>query len=120
MYYKNMHAFECNVVSNFKQSAKNFRRFKILGAPKGPKDTFCLYIFQYYKNILAYEGTLSQNLKAFGKIFRSFKILGGSRGLEGHCPSLYFLILKTFLHSNEILSHFCPTLPPIDKEHLDF
>ena len=41
----NKHTLECNVASDFKQSAKNFRRFKILGAPKGPRDTFCLYIF---------------------------------------------------------------------------
>ena len=45
MYSKNTRVLECNVVSNFKQSAKNFRIFKILGTPKGPRDTFCLYIF---------------------------------------------------------------------------
>ena len=45
MHLKNTRVFECNVVSDFKQSAKNLRRFKILGAAKGPRDTFCLYIF---------------------------------------------------------------------------
>ena len=45
MYTKNTRVLECDVVSDFKQSAKNYQRFKILGAPKGPMDTFCLYIF---------------------------------------------------------------------------
>ena len=29
IYYKNTHALVCNIVSNFKQSTKNFQRFKI-------------------------------------------------------------------------------------------
>ena len=45
MYSKNIRVLEAKVVSNFKQSAKNFLRFKILGVPKGPKDTFYFYIF---------------------------------------------------------------------------
>ena len=45
MYSKNIHVLECNVVANFNQSPENFRRFKILGAPKGPRDTFRDYVY---------------------------------------------------------------------------
>ena len=45
IYYKNTLVLECNIVSCFKQTVKNFRRFKILGALKGLRNTFCLYIF---------------------------------------------------------------------------
>ena len=70
MYYMNTHALECNVVSNIKLSAKNFPRFKILGAPKGPRNIFCLF-FRYYTNTPAYECNFlqkikSNQLKAFG------------------------------------------------------
>ena len=37
MHYKNTYALRCNVVSNIKDSANNFRRFMILGIPGGPR-----------------------------------------------------------------------------------
>ena len=64
MYSKNTRVFECNDVPNFKQSAKNFRRFKIFGAPKGLRDTFCLYIFLNCKNTTAYQWNFLQKFKS--------------------------------------------------------
>ena len=63
MYSKNTRVLDCNVVSNFKQSAENFRRFKILGVPKGPMETFCVF-FNIIKILLHTNGTFSKNLKA--------------------------------------------------------
>ena len=64
MYCKNTHALECNFVLNFKKSAKNFRRFKILG---DPRDTLCLPFFNIIKTLLHKNGTFFKNLKAISK-----------------------------------------------------
>ena len=72
MYYKSTHVLECNVVSNFKHLAKNFRRFKILGAPGGPEGhSFCIF-FNIIKRLLYLNGNLSQNLKAIDKDLLDF------------------------------------------------
>ena len=53
MYYKITYTVECNVVSVFKQSAENFSRFKILRAPKGPRDCLNIFVLYYiYLNII--------------------------------------------------------------------
>ena len=64
MHYKNTHILEYNVVSDFKQSAKNFWRFKVLGA-RGTLSV-CI-LFNVIKTLLHMNGTFFKNLKAIGK-----------------------------------------------------
>ena len=60
MYYKNTPALKRNVVSNIKQSVKNFQRFKILCLPR---DSLCLCIFNIIKNTPTYEWNVLQKSK---------------------------------------------------------
>ena len=64
MYSNNIRVLEWNFVSNFKQSVKKIRRFKILGDSMGSEGhSLSMYFLMLYKKKLLYSnGKLSQNL----------------------------------------------------------
>ena len=85
MYYKNTHVLECNFVSNIKQLAENFRRFKIFRWPKGPRELSVSIFFIIIKtngsfqwntntntNFQHANETFSKNLKAISKELLDF------------------------------------------------